>query len=212
MALVFYCGSGSPYAWKVWLALEHKRIPYELRLLSFDRGDTRSAAFLAVNPRGKVPAIVDAGFALWESAAIAEYFEDCYPERPLLPKDPAARASARRIAAEADTYLAPAVNRLLQVTVRNNGADDPAAIAEAQTTLLEEIERVASRMVGDYLVGALSIADFAVYPHMRIARRVDERQPRNGLGDRWPTKIATWMKRIEALPYYDKTIPPHWKG
>ena len=37
MSLVFYYGSGSPPAWRVWLALEHKRIPYEAVRLSFDK-------------------------------------------------------------------------------------------------------------------------------------------------------------------------------
>ena len=59
MSLTFYYGSGSPYAWKVWLTLEHKAIPYEFRLLSFDRGDTKAPAFLDVNPRGRVPTFVD---------------------------------------------------------------------------------------------------------------------------------------------------------
>ena len=44
MSLTFYYGSGSPYAWKVWLVLEHKAIPYEFRLLSFDGGDTKTPA------------------------------------------------------------------------------------------------------------------------------------------------------------------------
>ena len=70
MALVFHYGSGSPFAWRVWLALEHKGVAYEARRARFDRDDTRSPAFLAVNPRGKVPAIEHDGFALRESAVI----------------------------------------------------------------------------------------------------------------------------------------------
>lgn len=212
MALVFYYGSGSPFAWKVWLTLEHKRIPYDFRLLSFDREDTRSPEFRAVSPRGKVPTIVDDGFALWESSAIAEYLEARYPEHPLLPRDLKAQATVRRIAAEADGYLGPAVNGLFSVTLYNKGADDPAAIAKAQETLLDELSRIDGSMAGDFLAGGLSLADFAVYPHARIARRVDERQPRNGIGDRFPPRLDAWMKRIEALPYHSKTIPPHWKG
>src|SRR5215813_10838125 len=100
MALTFYYGSGSPYAWKVWLALEHKAIPYELKVLSFDKGDTKAPAFRAVNPRGKVPTIVDDGFALWESGVIMEYLEEKYPQKPLLPKDAKARATVRRLATE----------------------------------------------------------------------------------------------------------------
>ena len=111
MAVTFYYGSGSPYAWKVWLALEHKTIPYELKLLSFDRGDTKAPAFRALNPRGTVPTITDGKVTLWESNAIVEYLEERYREKPLLPTDLAARATIRRIAAEADNYLAPAVGK-----------------------------------------------------------------------------------------------------
>ena len=37
--ITFYYGSGSPYAWRVWLALEHKQLAYELKTISFSAGD-----------------------------------------------------------------------------------------------------------------------------------------------------------------------------
>src|SRR5206468_5168895 len=46
MALTFYFGSGSPFAWKVWLVLEHKGIAYTPKRLSFDKDETRSPEFL----------------------------------------------------------------------------------------------------------------------------------------------------------------------
>jgi glutathione S-transferase len=116
MALAFYCGSGSPFAWKVWLTLEHKQVAYELKVLSFDRGDTKSPEFLAVNPRGQVPAIVDNGYALWESQAIVEYLEEQYPQRPLLPSDPRGRATVRRLMHEADNHLSDAQTDLFAAT------------------------------------------------------------------------------------------------
>jgi len=109
MSLDFYNGSGSPFAWRVWLALEHKQVPYQIKTLSFDRREHRTPEFLAINPRGKVPAIVDGDVTLWESGAILEYLEDRYPERPLLPGDAAGRALARRIAAEAVRFFRSAV-------------------------------------------------------------------------------------------------------
>ena len=69
MALTFYYGSGSPYAWRVWLALEHKAIAYELKAVSFSTGDLTKPEFLALNPRHKVPTIADGNFSLYESAA-----------------------------------------------------------------------------------------------------------------------------------------------
>src|SRR5262249_60015363 len=104
MPLTFYYGSGSPFSWKVWLALEHKRVPYELKLLSFQAGDLRKPEYLAINPRHKVPSIVDDGLALYESSVIVEYLEDRYPGsgEPLWPREPSARGLARRVAAAPD--------------------------------------------------------------------------------------------------------------
>jgi glutathione S-transferase len=214
MALTFYCGSGSPYAWKVWLTLEHKRIPYEFRLLSFDRGDLRTPEFRAVNPRGQVPAIVDNGFALWESMAIVEYLEERYPQQPLLPRDAAERATVRRLMLEADNHLDAAQSDLMNATLYRaaDAPEDPAQIAAGQDTLLAELQRWDALLTGDHLAGPLSLADFTAYPYLRIVRRIDDRQPKNGLGDRMPARIQAWMQRIESLPYYAKTIPPHWKG
>ncbi|HUL10258.1 MAG TPA: glutathione S-transferase family protein [Candidatus Acidoferrum sp.] len=214
MALVFYCGSGSPFAWKVWLTLEHKQIAYEFKLLSFDRGDTRSPEFLAVNPRGQVPTIVDNGFALWESHAIVEYLEEQYPQRRLMPSDPKGRATVRRLMHEADNHLSEAQTELFEATLfrKADVAEDAAKIAAGQDKLLKELARWDALLTGEYLAGALSLADFGVYPFVRQVRRIDERQPKNGLGERMPARLRAWMQRIEALPYYAKTIPPHWKG
>lgn len=214
MALTFYCGSGSPYAWKVWLALEHKQIPYDFKLLSFDRGDLRTPEFRAVNPRGQVPAIVDSGFALWESMAIVEYLEERYPQQPLLPRDAAGRATARRLMLEADNHLYAAQSDLTNATLYRaaDAPEDPAQIAAGRDKLLAELQRWDPLLTGDYLAGPLSLADFTAYPYLRIVRRIDDRQPKNGLGDRMPTRLQAWMRRIESLPYYAKTIPPHWKG
>ena len=64
MALTLYYLSGSPYAWRVWLGLEHKHMPYELINMSYDAGDFKKPEFLALNPRHRVPVIVDDGFVL----------------------------------------------------------------------------------------------------------------------------------------------------
>ena len=89
MTVRLYYGSGSPFAWRVWLALEHKGIPYHLKTLSFDAGDLKTAEFGALNPRRRVPVLVDGDFAFAESAAIVEYIEDRWPSGPpLFARDP----------------------------------------------------------------------------------------------------------------------------
>ena len=62
MSLILYYGSGSPYAWRAQFALEHKALPYELKVLSFSAGDTRKPEFIALNPRHQVPVLVDGEF------------------------------------------------------------------------------------------------------------------------------------------------------
>lgn len=213
MALTFYFGSGSPFAWKVWLVLEHKGIAYTATRLSFDKDETKTPEFLKINPRGRVPAVVDDGFALYESNAICEYLEETRPEKPLLPKDAKGRAVVRRLIGEADDSLYKAGSDLMDKVLYRSPADrDPHQIEEAKAKLMEELEYWRDYLGGDFFAGPLSLADFAIYPYMRIGVRVEERAP--GLGvrrDELPANLAAWMKRIEELPYFERTLPPHWK-
>ncbi len=64
------------------MALEHKGVPYELKMLTYDAGDLKRPQFLALNPRQRVPVLVEEGFSLYESAAIVEYVEDRWPSEP----------------------------------------------------------------------------------------------------------------------------------
>lgn len=214
MSLTFFFGSGSPFAWKVWLALEHKGIPFEAKRLSFDNDDTKTPAFLAINPRGRVPAILDDGFPLWESSAIIEYLEERYPERPLLPKDLHGRAIVRRMVNEADNYLATTSGELVEQAVYLTPAErDPAKSQAARKQMMEELSRLEKGLKGDFLYEALGLADYAAYPYVRMAQRADERAPGLGIARAdMPAKVGAWMDRIEALPYYARTIPPHWKS
>jgi glutathione S-transferase len=208
--LTFYAGSGSPFVWKVWLALEHKRIAYDLRMLSFDAGDLRKPEFLAINPHGKVPAIVDDGFALYESSAIVEYLEEAHPGRSLLPTGARDRATARRLAAESQ-YLNAAVEKIFEELLWKGAPADPAVIAEAKKEAAAQLARLP---LGDHwLVGdAPSVADYAVYPFLAQIRRVEQRFPAHEVGSLLGAPARAFMARVEALPYCEKTTPPHWRS
>jgi glutathione S-transferase len=107
MAVTLYYASGSPYAWRAWLALERKGIPYRHKLLSFDVGHLKTPEYVALNPRQRAPVLVDDDFALYESAAIVEYVEDRWPNGPaLFAHEPRERAIQRRMVHEADQYWA----------------------------------------------------------------------------------------------------------
>lgn len=91
--LIFYTNPMSRGQIARWM-LEEVGAPYEPRIL--DYGTTmKDPAYLAVNPMGKVPAIVHNGKVVTECAAICAYLADAFPERNLAP-DPAGRADYYR--------------------------------------------------------------------------------------------------------------------
>jgi len=218
MALVFYHGHGSPYAWRVWLALEHKRIPYEQKVLSFADGDTKKPEFVAINPRHQVPTIVDDGFTLWESVAILEYLDERFAKdaaTSLYPGDARSRARIRRLGREIEAYLNlegldPIV---MEHFFKDGAAPDEPRVAKARERVKEELAYLAGELRGKFLAGdAPTAADFILYPEYAYVGRLTFRKPELKLTELVPAPLAQWGKRIEALPYFDKTFPPHWRG
>jgi glutathione S-transferase len=213
MAITLYYGSGSPYAWRVWLALEYKGIPYELKILSFDAGDLKKPEFLALNPRHRVPVIVDDGFVLYESAAILEYLADKWPEEPrLFSTDLRQRALQRRMVREADQYFATALEQLAEaVLFTPKEQQSKERIAAGWADVQRELAMWETAIVGDYLAGPLSVADITLYPVAALIQRIAKRAPDTVPADLIGPKMGAWISRMEALPATVKTRPPHWK-
>jgi glutathione S-transferase len=214
MAITFYYGSGSPYAWRVHLALEHKALPYDRKILSFAAGDTRKPDFVALNPRHRVPTISDGDFTLYESNAIVEYLDEAYPGRgqPLFPGDPKNRALIRRLIMEVDNYLDEPVDKIITYAFYTKPEErDEAKLAAAKKEMMEEYALFTKYMRGDFLAGALSAADYALYPLVAFMNRCETKLPDLGANAMLTPQLAAWKARIEALPYFEGTIPPHWK-
>jgi glutathione S-transferase len=214
MAITFHAASGSPYAWRVWLALEHKKLPYELRMLSFDKGDLKTPEYLAINPRARVPTLVEDGYAIYESAAIVEYLEHAHPAQPLFPVDVRAGATVRRMIREVDEYVAHPVEHLVeQILFKKEPDRDAAATAKARDALATELARWESTLTGAWLVGStVTAADHALYPLIGLLQRMESRFGGFALMDQLGPKTRAWMKSVETLPYFDATYPPHWRA
>src|SRR5439155_6284334 len=212
--MILYYGSGSPYAWRAQLALEHKALEYELKILSFSAGDTRKPEFVALNPRHQVPVLVDGDFILYESNAIVEYIDEAYPGRgaPLFPDDAKTRAIVRRFVLEVDNYLDKATEMLLEQAFWKKPEErDSQKIADGRKAVVDELGMFTRAMRGEYLAGPLSAADFAFYPFVAFMKRAELRLPDLDADGMLTPEMRAWKGRIEALPFFDKTIPPHWK-
>jgi glutathione S-transferase len=105
MALQLYIGNKNYSSWSMrpWVLLTGAGIPFEEKMVRFDSFDAQSAfksVVAAINPVGKVPVLVDDGFAVWDTLAIAEYLAERFPDKQLWPADARARARARSVCAE----------------------------------------------------------------------------------------------------------------
>ena len=103
--LKLYIGNKNYSSWSMrpWVLLKQAQIPFEevkLRFDSFEPGSAFKTAAHAVNPVGKVPALVDGDLAVWDTLAIAEYLAEQFPDKHLWPADKADRARARSVCAE----------------------------------------------------------------------------------------------------------------
>ncbi|MEQ9688660.1 MAG: maleylacetoacetate isomerase [Bauldia litoralis] len=101
----------SSAAYRVRIALNLKGLDYEPVSVHLRKGEQRAEAFLALNPQGMVPALVDGDAVLTQSPAILEYLDEAYPDTPrLLPGLPVDRARVRALAAAVACDIHPINN------------------------------------------------------------------------------------------------------
>ncbi len=103
--LKLYIGNKNYSSWSMrpWVLLRQAGISFEevkVRFDSFDSGSAFRTTMDALTPVGKVPLLLDDGFAVWDTLAIAEYLAEQFPDRHLWPQSVQARARARSICAE----------------------------------------------------------------------------------------------------------------
>jgi maleylpyruvate isomerase len=122
----FYASSTS---YRTRIVLNLKGLQYEYIPIRLDRGEHLSASYGEINPMRGVPTLEVNGTRLYQSSAIIEYLEEVYPEPPLLPKDPAARAHVRALAAIVGSDMHPVNNLRIRNFIRDTYKQDPEGVA-----------------------------------------------------------------------------------
>ncbi len=219
MAIELYWGSGSPFAWRVMLTLEVKGLAYESKLLEFSKGEHKTPAYLKLNPRGKVPTLKDGDFVVYESVAMMAYLDRKYPEPPLFGRTAEETGLIWQTISEGESYFQPAGDKLVRPMFFGKGLDQVEEIGQAAETLRGELKAVDERLArSHWLVGGqISAADISLFPLVQLLLRAaskDAARPFNfgflPLAQSFPN-VARWVERIEALPNYQRTYPPHWR-
>jgi glutathione S-transferase len=218
MAITVYWWGGSCPSWRVLLTLEHKQLAYESRVLEMSKREHKSAAHLALNPRGKVPVLRDGDHSLYESIAIIAYLEAKYPDRPVLGRTPEETGIVWRNVSEVMAYLEPALDRVCLPIYRGTAAEHVDAVRAAAHDVANELAPFETRLASQaWLVGdGPTAADFALVPQIGHLQRAMEKPIAQDLDlelapvdSRFPA-IAAWWQRVRALPGFDRTYPPHW--
>src|ERR1022692_1869959 len=129
-------------------------------------GGSHSAEDLKINPLGKIPTLDADGLIIPESETINEYLEDKFPEKPLLPKSPEARAKVRTFTRFHDLYLEPPLRALF--AHMNPKSRDEKVVNEKLTEVNKRLDEL-EKMLGEsgFAAGAeFSLADCAIAPTM----------------------------------------------
>lgn len=191
----------SPYVQKVKIALYEKNIPFEVEMPeAFSGAPTKYGAF---NPRLEVPALVDDGFAIFDSTVILEYIEDKWPTPPMLPTSPRERARVRMIEDVCDTYYEAINWGLMEVRawkrVTGDKADAIEKRAHEQTAgVFAWLERELGN--NQWFNGAsFGHGDLSVFPYLNGSVVW-------GAGPKAGSKLASWLDRMKARESVRKTI------
>lgn len=201
----------SPYSRKVRVVLAEKRLEFTMKV---EKVWERRPEFLALNPAGTVPVLVEAdGTVIADSNAIAEYLDETHPAGTLIGKTPHARAEVRRLVAWFDTKFSREVSKnVLDEKFLKRflglGQPDGSAIRAGFTNLhyhLDYIGYLAERR--NWLAGDdFSLADIAAGAHLSCI---------DYLGDvPWDDHLPAreWYARLKSQPSFRPILSDHIPG
>jgi glutathione S-transferase len=196
----------SPRTWQVRALAAHLGIPLDLTLVDLTKGEQHKPDYLAINPTGRTPTLIDGDFKLWETAAILQYLAAQKPNS-LWPDDVRARADIMRWQSWAIAHwdkegCVPLLVERVIKQILNLGPPDEAVVAAA----LEQFRKNAQVLDGHlgrqhWLVGDdITLADFAVAATLFYADR-------GGFPLADYPNVREWFARVSALPCWKETMP-----
>ena len=160
----------SSWSFRPWYLMTQAGIPFTEENIKLDRPDSRGV-LKEKSPSGLVPFLTHGDVQVWDSLAIMEYVSDLFPEKALWPSDPAARAIARAVSAEMHSGFSALRTIWPMMVLREHANHTTQAgvardIARIDTlwTMCRTQYGEKSESGGDFLFGALSIADAMFAP------------------------------------------------
>ncbi len=219
-----YTISGAPRGWRVQLALVIKGIDFEISFLEGSKREHKQEAYLAINPRGKVPTIEFNGQHITDSLGIMAWLDRQFPERPLFGSTPQEAGAIWSLTTDLEDFLRPAQHSLIfpllveRKQLSEMTPKEHESFKEAANNLFKEIQSIEDRLrKTPFLCGEqISAADAVAFPELRIIQRAIDVVPESmeafgfvNLKSQFP-QIHQWMEGISAIPNFQKSLPGHW--
>jgi glutathione S-transferase len=207
-----YIGNKNYSSWSMrpWVLMREFGLPFDEVMVRFDGFDASSRfkqTISAITPTGRVPALVDAGFVVWDTLAIAEYLAERFADQGLWPRDRLQRARARSLCAEMHSGFSALrsacpmnIEAHLPEVGRRVLAERPGVVGDLARITAMWAEALAASG-GPFLFGGYSVADAYYAPVVARLRTYALPVPAavQGYMDRvWAsTGVAAWV--VDAL-------------
>ena len=195
----------SPNTWKVRAVAAHLGLRLDFHFVDLTKGQSRTREFLALNPTGRVPVLVDGDFRLWESNAITQYLAS-RRTNSLWPDDARARADIMRWQswqlAHWSNGCDPLIFERLVKAFLSLGAPDATIVAKGVEAFDREARMLDAHLAKQpTLVGKeVTLADFSVAAPLFYAKEAE-------LPLAPYPHIRDWFARVSALPAWRETAP-----
>lgn len=189
---------------KVAMTVAHLNIPIETTIVDLAKGEQRKPDYLALNPNGKVPTLVDGDLVLWESHAIMTYLADKTEGHTLYPKELRARADVNRWLFWSANHWGPAIAILNFENVVKKmvgaGEPDPAQVQRGETFVKDNAKVLDQHLAGRTWVSGdgLTLADFSIAAPLMYTRVA-----KIPVGDY--ANLQAWLARVQELDAWKKT-------
>ena len=195
-ALVLFGNLDSPFVARCFIAARLKGLTLRLEQ---PPGGRHSDEYQALSPTGKVPTLMHGKFALPESELICEYFEERWPECPLLPGDAQCRAQIRLVSKLSDLYVLPPVIGVFIAT----GTADPALLK----SIAKGLGWLESRMKGGSYAAAdvATFAECSLLPTMFYLNVIEQRLPSIVLLGRHE-RLSRWWAHMNRNDFWRARI------
>jgi glutathione S-transferase len=195
----------SPNTRKVQAVIAALEIPVEMKIVDLGKGDQRKPEYLAINPTGRAPTLVDDDFVLWESNAIMQYLASQRPNS-LWPADIRAQADIARWQCWQLAHWNEGTGRLIfQRVVKpllKIGEPDAAEIKRGDELFRRDAAVLENALAKrKFVVGSdVTLADYSLAAPLMYVK--EAQLPVEG----FPNLMA-WYARIDALPAWQRSRP-----